>query len=106
MSVEYKHRGGDKSIIECFQPQSTEGLEERSLKLLGTEFITTVTGYYNNLFIEYLRIVTSRGNYIMAGSDKNQTKCKKIEFDIKKDEKPISFFGVVDRISLKKRSQA
>lgn len=72
MSVEYKYKKGDKSIIECFAPsKTTENLEERTLKLLGNEYITSVTGYFNNLYIEYLRIVSSRGNYIMAGSDKN-----------------------------------
>lgn len=92
-------------LLECFAPSSTENLDEKVLKLRGVEQITSVTGYYNNCFIEYLRIVSSRGNYIMAGSDKNQTRCKKIEFDIKKEEKPISFFGTVDRINLRRCKQ-
>lgn len=45
MSVEYKHKKGDKSVIECFSPSSTEKLEERVLKLSGNEFINSVTGY-------------------------------------------------------------
>lgn len=39
----------------------------------------------------------------MVGSDKNQARCKKFEFDIKKDERPISFYGIVDKVNLKKR---
>lgn len=41
----------------------------------------------------------------MVGSDKNQSKCKKLEFDIKKDERPISFYGVVDKVNKKKGNQ-
>lgn len=98
MSVEYKLKTGEKVTLECFAPASTEGLEERVLKLWGQEYISSVTGYMNNIFIEYIRIVSSRGNYILAGTDRNQAKCKKFEFDLRKDEKPISFFGVVDQV--------
>jgi hypothetical protein len=43
-----------------------------------------------------LVITTSRGNSIQAGSEKNKTRCKKFELEIKNYEKAISFFGVVD----------
>ena len=71
MTVEYKLKNGSKTILECFAPASTEGLEERSLKLRSPETIASITGYYNNFYIEYLRIISSRGNYVMAGTDKN-----------------------------------
>ncbi|KAL4510252.1 hypothetical protein ABPG72_010445 [Tetrahymena utriculariae] len=102
IQVEYKLRNGEKVVLDGFFPRSTENLQEKVLKLRGPEYIQSISGYYNNYFIEYLRIVSSRGNYILAGTEKNQSRCKKFEFDIKKDEKPISFFGVVDKINLKK----
>ncbi|EAR97070.4 hypothetical protein TTHERM_00196610 (macronuclear) [Tetrahymena thermophila SB210] len=106
IQVEYKLRNGEKVVLDGFFPKSTENLQEKVLKLRGPEYIQSISGYYNNYFIEYLRIVSSRGNYILAGTEKNQSRCKKFEFDIKKDEKPISFFGVVDKINLKKNRES
>lgn len=103
MSVQFKLRTGEIQEVECFAAADKIGMEEKVLKIRAPEFVSSVTGYHNNYFIEYLRIVSSRGNYIMAGSDKNQAKCRKFEFDIKKEEKPIAFFGIVDKINVKKR---
>lgn len=102
LTVEYKLRNGERVELECFAPDSTKDLSERVLKLRGPETIASVSGLYNNFFIEYLRIVSSRGNYIMAGTDRNQARCKRFECEVKKDERPIAFFGIVDRISFKK----
>ncbi len=43
-----------------------------------------------------MEITTSREKTYIVGSDKNHTKCREFEFNIKKDEKPISFYGVID----------
>ncbi|EGR32407.1 hypothetical protein IMG5_084080 [Ichthyophthirius multifiliis] len=67
MNVQYKLKNGEKQIVDCFMPSSLENLQTADLKLKGNEYIASISGHCNLVSIEYLRIVSSRGNYIMVG---------------------------------------
>lgn len=51
---------------------------------------------YCGKFIEFIKIQTSRDKVLEVGNYKNLTKCKKFEFDIRTNEKPIAFLGAID----------
>lgn len=43
-----------------------------------------------------MRIYTSKGETIEVGCSKSIPKCKDYHFDIKANEKPISFMGLIE----------
>lgn len=43
-----------------------------------------------------MRIKTTRSQVLEAGTEKNHAKCKKFNYDIKTNEKPIAFMGVIE----------
>jgi hypothetical protein len=47
-------------------------------------------------FIEFIRIKTTRNQLLEVGTEKNHAKCKKFTYDIKTNEKPISFMGAIE----------
>lgn len=64
--------------------------------LQGTEYIISIEGFYNFFCLEFLRLLTSRGNVLEVGSKKNIARCKKFSYEIKKNEMPVAFLGSVD----------
>lgn len=43
-----------------------------------------------------MRIRTSRDQVLEVGNEKNHLKCKKFNFDIKTNEKPIAIMGAIE----------
>ena len=67
-----------------------------TLKLKISEQIISLMGYASKQGIEYIRIMTNKGNFIAVGSDSNFTRNKRFELDVKKDCKPISLCGTYE----------
>lgn len=44
-------------------------------------------------FIEYIQIETTKGQILKVGNERVKNKSKVLNFEIKKDEKPILLFG-------------
>ena len=77
-------------------------MQHVELKLYGTEYISHIEGYFSTKQIEYLKVITSKGNYIEVGSKYNFSRCKKFEIPIKNNEIVIGFSGFIDKPYLKK----
>jgi hypothetical protein len=63
------------------------------------EYITSISGFFTKK-LEFLKIMTNRGQFFEVGDPKNfmQKGCLSIQFDIRKDEKPIHVSGTFDLI--------
>lgn len=63
--------------IESFAPEhKRELMKTATIVLVGTEYITSIEFFTNAHCIEFIRMLTSRGNKLEAGSKKNLARCK------------------------------
>ncbi|KRX01999.1 Mannose-binding lectin [Pseudocohnilembus persalinus] len=99
LDVVYKSRKGIEKQKIGFQPKNQiENQIVQSMKLSSIEHVQNITGYYST-HIDFLKIISSRGQYIYGGIDKLQSHQQKFSIEIRKDEKPQSFYGTVDLIN-------
>lgn len=86
---------GDMTI-ESFAPdQKRDLMKSVAISLVGSEYLSTIEIFTNSHCVEFLRMTTTRGNRLEAGSKKNLTRCKHSTYDIKRNEMPVSFFGSI-----------
>lgn len=61
----YKLKDQSTKEVISFKPKKEmKKIQEVTLKLEGTEYINRVEGLSNFYFIEFIKITTSRGNFI------------------------------------------
>jgi hypothetical protein len=88
-----ERKQGKLLLHEPKQISSNKLIKSETLLIERNDSIIAVTGYSVANFIEYIQIETSKGQVLKAGNEKIKNKSKVLNYEIKKDEKPILFFG-------------
>ncbi|KRX04980.1 Mannose-binding lectin [Pseudocohnilembus persalinus] len=101
LSIESKYKladGTTKNIISFKNSVQAKDQKEQILKLQGIEQISNITGYFDEKCIKYLKIITTRGKFLMAGDEKQISNLYQFSFTPAKNEQIISLFGTVDKL--------
>lgn len=100
----YTLADGSKQTVESIPAgEMKDEMKQATLQLIGQEYISQVEAFYNFHCIEFIKMSTSRGKTLEVGCKKYLARCRKLHYDIRKNETPMALLGATD-FPLKKNS--